>query len=288
MELFLYAMIFIMGTVFGSFFTLAVYRLPIGEDITHKHSFCPNCEHKLGLFDLIPIWSYLFLGGKCKYCKKPISIRYFILEVLSGIVFVVFAYSLRINLYQIEIAKWIYLGFGILYFSGLFLIAGIDKEKVTIQRSVLLYGILVTFAYVVYLASTGVAQISYYLPYLLIIGILAGIDTYLLRKKIKDSYPIEILLLCFIMILFTGELVFILTVIFTLLCIATHMILHSIQSKIEKQKGKGKKKEENTVKQQKQEGQTILAIQRLPIGFYLCITNIALLIFVNLLANYLP
>ena len=44
----LYILIFIMGAYFGSFYTLAVYRIPLGLDITHEHSFCPNCKHKLG------------------------------------------------------------------------------------------------------------------------------------------------------------------------------------------------------------------------------------------------
>ena len=59
---------FIIGTLFGSFFTLATYRIPRKQDIMIKRSYCPNCKHELGFFDLIPILSYLFLGGKCKYC----------------------------------------------------------------------------------------------------------------------------------------------------------------------------------------------------------------------------
>ena len=64
MEAIIYAIIFIMGTLFGSFFTLAVYRLPLGLDITHEHSFCPNCNSKLKFKDLIPIVSYITLGRK--------------------------------------------------------------------------------------------------------------------------------------------------------------------------------------------------------------------------------
>ena len=91
MEIFLYVIIFITGTFFGSFCTLAVYRIPRGEDIIYKHSYCPNCNHKLGILDLFPIFSYVFLRGKCRYCGQNIRIRYLMLEVLSGIVFLVFA-----------------------------------------------------------------------------------------------------------------------------------------------------------------------------------------------------
>ena len=88
MDYILYLLIFCMGTVFGSFFTLAVYRIPLRQDITHTRSYCPNCNHKLSFWDMIPIFSYIFLGGKCRYCKKEIRIRYLLLEVLSGVVFV--------------------------------------------------------------------------------------------------------------------------------------------------------------------------------------------------------
>ena len=75
LETILLIIIFILGIYFGSFFTLATYRLPKGEDITHTHSYCPNCNHKLGILDLIPVFSYLFLRGKCRYCKNKIGIR---------------------------------------------------------------------------------------------------------------------------------------------------------------------------------------------------------------------
>ena len=51
----------LLGIFFGSFFTLAVYRIPRKEDILIKHSYCPNCNHKLGFFDLFPVLSYIFL-----------------------------------------------------------------------------------------------------------------------------------------------------------------------------------------------------------------------------------
>ena len=96
MNTFIYIIIFIIGTLFGSFYTLAVYRIPKRQDITHTHSYCPNCNHKLGFLDLIPILSYIFLGGKCRYCKQKIRPRYLILELLSGILFVVIAKLLNI------------------------------------------------------------------------------------------------------------------------------------------------------------------------------------------------
>ena len=66
MEAILYTLIFIIGALFGSFYTLAVHRIPKKQDIIYTHSYCPNCDHKLGLLDLFPIFSYIFLGGKCR------------------------------------------------------------------------------------------------------------------------------------------------------------------------------------------------------------------------------
>ena len=97
MEIFFYIVIFIIGTLFGSFYTLAVYRIPKRQDIVHTHSYCPNCNHKLGLLDLFPIFSYIFLGGKCRYCKQKIRPRYLILEALSGVLFVIIAYLMGLR-----------------------------------------------------------------------------------------------------------------------------------------------------------------------------------------------
>ena len=107
-EIIFYLLFFVIGTVFGSFFTLAVYRIPLHQDITHKRSYCPNCNHRLSFWDMIPIFSYICLGGKCRYCKEKIRIRYLFLEILTGIVFLLFAMSLNINFYQINIFNiWI-------------------------------------------------------------------------------------------------------------------------------------------------------------------------------------
>lgn len=90
LHIFIVVCMFIIGTLFGSFLSLATYRIPRHEDIVATRSYCPTCKHKLGFFDLIPVFSYIIIGGKCKYCKEKISPRYFLLETLNGIVFVVF------------------------------------------------------------------------------------------------------------------------------------------------------------------------------------------------------
>ena len=133
MDIFFYVIIFIIGSLFVSFYTLAVYRIPKRQDILLKHSYCPNCNHKLGLLDLFPIFSYIFLGGKCRYCKEKIRPRYLILEVLAGMLFVVIAYLTGLNLEHLSLLKIIEYVFMVLYLTFIILIVGIDAENKNID-----------------------------------------------------------------------------------------------------------------------------------------------------------
>ena len=102
MSIYIYVIIgffmFVIGTLFGSFFSLATYRIPRHQDILIKRSYCPNCKHNLGFFDLIPILSYIIGKGKCRYCKEKIRPRYFILEALSGTIFLAVAILMKLNI----------------------------------------------------------------------------------------------------------------------------------------------------------------------------------------------
>lgn len=79
--------IFILGILIGSFLNVCIYRIPKKESIAFPPSHCTNCNTKLKPFDLVPVFSYLFLGGKCRYCHNKISIRYPLIELLTGMIF---------------------------------------------------------------------------------------------------------------------------------------------------------------------------------------------------------
>lgn len=79
---------FIAGTCMGSFAGVLIYRIPRDEPWISGRSVCPACGHQLGVMDLVPVWSYLFLGGKCRYCHARIGIRYLWIEVCTGLLFV--------------------------------------------------------------------------------------------------------------------------------------------------------------------------------------------------------
>lgn len=79
--------VFIFGLLFGSFYNVVGLRLPKGESIIKPGSHCPNCQHKLKWYENIPVFSYIFLLGKCKKCKTKISIIYPVIELITGILF---------------------------------------------------------------------------------------------------------------------------------------------------------------------------------------------------------
>jgi leader peptidase (prepilin peptidase)/N-methyltransferase len=167
MNIFIYIVILALGVVFGSFFTLAVHRIPRKEDITHVRSYCPNCNHKLGFLDLIPILSYLFLGGKCRYCKEKIRIRYFLLEFFAGLVFVLIAFSRGIT-YESSITEIIELCIIYLFIAGAFIIAGIDKEKKAIPNGLIVYELFVGLLYLIFKRYIGMSITSNVVAFVLL------------------------------------------------------------------------------------------------------------------------
>lgn len=88
MEIMYIVFIFIIGCIFGSFFNVVGYRVPNELSIVRPGSFCPKCKHSLSWYELIPIFSFLIQGGKCRSCKEKISIIYPIVEFTTGILFV--------------------------------------------------------------------------------------------------------------------------------------------------------------------------------------------------------
>jgi prepilin signal peptidase PulO-like enzyme (type II secretory pathway) len=87
MEFLIYFFVFILGLAVGSFLNCVIYRLETGESFLKGRSYCPHCKHVLSWKDLIPLFSFLSLKGKCRYCKKKISFQYPLVEFFTGILF---------------------------------------------------------------------------------------------------------------------------------------------------------------------------------------------------------
>ena len=262
MKLILYITIFLIGIMFGSFFTLATYRIPKRQDITHTHSYCPNCNEKLGFFELIPILSYIFLGGKCKHCKDKISPRYIMFEVLSGITFVLVSLAINLNINS-NIMTFIYFGLICLYLTFVFLIGGIDKENKKIEKSVLIYGAIISILYIVYLYIIEKVSIHRYIIYLILFLIILVFEHIWSKKKTKFTYTIGILMLLTIMAIFTGEYVTINTIIVTLIAMAICLLTFKLKNKKEK----------------------VDNIDKLPIGYFLSISNIVMFLLITFLIS---
>ena len=109
----LYIIIFLYGIVIGSFLNVCIYRLPEKENIVKVRSHCMNCGYQLKWYDLVPLFSYLFLGGKCRKCKQKISVQYPAVELLNGVmycmVFAEYGLSMETLLYALLISALIVL-----------------------------------------------------------------------------------------------------------------------------------------------------------------------------------
>ncbi len=86
-EILYYVIVFVFGACIGSFLNVVIWRLPHDEKLTGR-SHCPHCEHELGTLDLFPVFSYIFLRGRCRYCKAKISPRYWLIELITASLFV--------------------------------------------------------------------------------------------------------------------------------------------------------------------------------------------------------
>ena len=87
MIFFVSILVFFIGICLGSFANVCIYRLPKNKQIITGRSFCPKCKKIIKWFDNIPLISFLLLNGKCRKCHKPISLKYFIIELITGIGF---------------------------------------------------------------------------------------------------------------------------------------------------------------------------------------------------------
>src|ERR1043166_6386779 len=79
--------LFLFGTMVGSFLNVCIHRMPRGESIISPPSHCPHCQYRIPGYLNVPLFTWLFLRGKCANCRAPISVRYFLVELLTGMLF---------------------------------------------------------------------------------------------------------------------------------------------------------------------------------------------------------
>jgi len=98
-DIFFYFLIFVFGLIVGSFLNCVIFRLEKNESFLRGRSYCPFCRHSLNFLDLVPLFSFLFLKGRCRYCQKPISWQYFLVEAATGSIFLlIFIFFAPLNM----------------------------------------------------------------------------------------------------------------------------------------------------------------------------------------------
>jgi leader peptidase (prepilin peptidase) / N-methyltransferase len=130
MELYYIITFFIIGTIFGSFFNVAGYRLPKGESILFPPSHCPKCNYKLSALDLFPIVSYIILRGKCRNCQTKISWFYPLFEFVTGVLFALSYYIFGMNLYLLIV---------LIFVSSMIVIFISDYQTMIIPDEVIIF-----------------------------------------------------------------------------------------------------------------------------------------------------
>lgn len=131
-----YILVFVFGAVIGSFLNVCIHRMPLGKSVVWPHSHCPKCEKKIPPYDNIPFLSYLILGGKCRFCRKPISLRYPLVELLTALFFVLFY-----RLYGISFTFFFYL----LFVANLIIATFVDIKHRIIPDEISIGGAILGF-----------------------------------------------------------------------------------------------------------------------------------------------
>jgi leader peptidase (prepilin peptidase)/N-methyltransferase len=131
-------MFFVLGCIVGSFLNVCIHRMPLGQSIVSPPSHCPHCKYSIPWFLNIPLLTWLSLRGKCKNCGAPISIRYFLVELLTGLAFL----SCWLSFGRASIAIPLVYA---LFLAGLIVATFIDFEHFIIPDEITIGGMVLGF-----------------------------------------------------------------------------------------------------------------------------------------------
>lgn len=134
MFIFIAVTVFIFGLIFGSFSNVLIYRIPRDESIAFPPSHCPKCGARIKPYDNIPVVSYIILGGKCRSCHQSISIRYPIVELSVGILFLLnfLIFGLTVNF-----ARFLLLTYSLFLLSATDILYMVIPDKISIPALIL-------------------------------------------------------------------------------------------------------------------------------------------------------
>nr|WP_221269941.1 A24 family peptidase [Deinococcus budaensis] len=181
----------VLGLLVGSFSNVLIWRLPRGENVAFPPSHCPRCDHRLAPRDLVPLGSWLSLGGKCRYCRAPIKARYPLVELLTGL-----GYAVIAALYPLSLYGAAPLGLMVL-FTLLLVASAIDLDTYTIPDALTLPGVALGLAFAAWNTRAGAggelpSLVEAVQGALLGAGLLVTIDllgSWVLRRGRERRYP---------------------------------------------------------------------------------------------------
>lgn len=154
MDIFYGVMVLILGLIVGSFLNVCIYRVPRGESIAFPPSHCAACSTPIKKYDLVPVISFIFLGGRCRYCRDKISFQYPITELITGAVYIILFLTFGLSIEFV---------FYIILTSILILTSIIDLKTGYIYEYISFIGIGFGIAFVVYKYFT----LGEFLPYII-------------------------------------------------------------------------------------------------------------------------
>jgi len=153
-EIILIFILGLLGLIVGSFSNVCIYRIPRNESIIYPASHCPKCHSNISPKDNIPLLSYILLKGKCRNCKSKISMQYPVVELLTGLTYLIIYW-----IYGLSIQTLVY----IILSSALIIIAFIDLQKQIVPDVISLPGIVIGFI------------LSFFVPYISFVDSIIGI-----------------------------------------------------------------------------------------------------------------
>ena len=174
MDLVFAVAIFVIGLAFGSFLNVCVYRLPRDFSVVRPGSSCPNCKKPIRFYDNIPVFGWIFLRGRCRDCKAPISPRYLVVELLTGLLFLACYWHFGLTLATLKYSALGFLLLGLIF---------TDAEMFLLPDKMTLPGLALGLVFSLFVPVNDLA--SQLLPGLVSLPVSSGVAAHLL--SLADS-----------------------------------------------------------------------------------------------------
>jgi len=147
-------LLFVIGLVVGSFVNVLIDRLGVDKSIVFPASHCDRCKKRLLWYDLIPVVSFILLGGRCRFCRSPISWQYPLVELITGILFIFVFFELGIGNQELGIINFVSLLYQFFLVSSLIVVFFADLKYGIIPDKITYPAIAVSVVYLVFSNSS--------------------------------------------------------------------------------------------------------------------------------------